>query len=117
MLLRVEGRRERDNWRLPNIEEPLNQAIQATIQEDKEKADGFLKAALLVVRQLPDLAVQDRRRVAEAIGKELEEIGASSHGAEPREVRSLSEIMMARAQPVASALQEAPLTVEEIISG
>jgi hypothetical protein len=70
-----------------------------------------------VVWQSPDLAVQDRRRVADAIRKELEEIGASAHGAEPGEVRSLSEIMMARAQSTASALQEPPLTVEEIISG
>jgi hypothetical protein len=117
MLLRVEGRRERDNWRLPNIEEPLNQAIQATIQGDTEKADGFLKAALLVVWQSPDLAVQDRRRVADAIRKELEEIGGGGLGAAAGEVRSLSEIMMARAQPVARALQEPPLSVEEIISG
>jgi len=115
LLFRIEGRSARDNWRMPNIEEPLNQAIQATIQDGPEKADGYKKAALLVIWQSPDLAVQDRRRVADAIEAELAEVAGQARGAVPAEVRSLEEIMKARAAPALH--RDAPeLTLDEILA-
>jgi len=65
---------KRERAGLPNIEEPLNQAIQATIQGEADKADGYKKAALLVIWQSPNLAVQDRRRVADAIEADLADV-------------------------------------------
>src|SRR5262249_27597280 len=32
MLFRIEGRKERDDWRLKNIEDPLNKAIEASLK-------------------------------------------------------------------------------------
>ena len=114
LLFRIEGRSARDNWRMPNIEEPLNQAIQATIQGETEKAEGYKKAALLVIWQSPDLAVQDRRRVADAIEAELADVAGQPHGAEGAPVRSLEEIMKARAVPLHD---DAPaLTLDEILA-
>lgn len=113
MLFRIEGRSERDNWRMANIEEPLNQAIQATIRGDEEGAKGCVTAALLVVWQSPDLAVRDRRRVADAIKAELEEVAGKPHGAVPEEVLSLNQIMEKHAKPVAEG--EPELTLAEIL--
>src|SRR5260370_27282749 len=83
MLLRIEGRNERDNWRMPNIEEPLNQAIRETLQGNADKAKEYKTAALLVIFQSPDLAVGDSRRVADAIEAELADIARPSHAATP----------------------------------
>ena len=117
LLFRIEGRSTRDNWRMPNIEEPLNQAIQATIEGDLAKAEGFKKAALLVIWQSRDLAVQDRRRVVDAIQAELLEVAGQGHGAVAAPVRSLEDIMKARAMPVAASahFEEPELTWEEIL--
>jgi len=116
MLLRIEGRSERDNWRMPNIEEPLNEAIAAAIQGEQDKADDFLKAALVVVWQSPDLAVHDRRRVADAIKAELAEIAQTGHGVTPGAVPTLEDIMRVRAMTVSQALSEPALTLEEIVN-
>jgi hypothetical protein len=115
MLFRIEGRKERDNWRMPNIEEPLSQAIRATVEGEAEKAKQYKTAALLVVWQSPDLAVQDRRRVAKAIEDELAEIAGQPRGALGVQLRSLEDIMNARAMPVAQALREPDLTATEIL--
>ena len=117
LLFRIEGRSARDNWRMPNIEEPLNQAIQATILGETDKADGYKKAALLVIWQSPDLAVQDRRRVADAIEAELADVAGQPLGAEPAEVRSLEEIMKVRGMPVREAVYSdaTELTLDEIL--
>jgi hypothetical protein len=115
MLFFIESRPDRDNWRMPNIEEPLNQAIQATIAGKADEADGFKKAALMVVWQSPDLAVQDRRRVADAIEAELKEIAGPRRGATAAGPRTLDEIMEARAMPIARALSQPPLTLAEIL--
>ena len=115
MLFRIEGRAERDNWRMANIEEPLNQAIQATVKGDDETAKGCLTAALLVIWQSPDLAVKDRRRVADAIKAELADVAGQPHGSVPAEVRTLPEIMQMRAMSVQQALAEPELSLAEIL--
>jgi hypothetical protein len=115
MLLRIEGRSERDNWRMPNIEEPLNQAIRETLQGNADKAKEYKTAALLVIFQSPDLAVGDRRRVADAIEAELAEIAGRGQGAVPYEPRSLGDIVKARAVPMAKAQNKPPLSFAEIM--
>jgi hypothetical protein len=111
LLLRIESRTERDDYRMANIVEPLNQAIQATLEGDAEKAKQYKTAALLVIWQSPDLAVADRRRVADAIMAELAAIADGGHGGAPAEMRTLDEIMKARA----SKAQGPELTFSEIV--
>ena len=100
---------------MANIEEPLNQAIQATVKGDDETAKGCLTAALLVIWQSPDLAVKDRRRVADAIKAELADVAGQPHGSVPAEVRTLPEIMQMRAMSVQQALAEPELSLAEIL--
>jgi hypothetical protein len=114
MLLRIEGRSERDNWRMRNIEEPLNQAIDATVRGEQEKAKQYLTATLAVIWQSPDLAVQDRRRVADAIKAELAVIAGEPLGAVNQERRSLEDIVKARVT-VAEARKAGALHFSDVL--
>jgi hypothetical protein len=115
MLLRVEGRSERDNWRMKNIEEPLNQAIEETLKRNFDKANEYKTAALLVIFQSPDLAVGDRRRVADAIEAELKEIAGGAQQLVGGKPRSLDDIMKARAPKAKAGGNLPPLTYAEIV--
>jgi hypothetical protein len=114
MLYRMEGRAERDDWRLKNIQEPLDKAIEALIQGEAEKADAFKRLALIAAMQSPDLAVHDRRRVVLAIKQELDQIGEMGLGAVGDKRRNLNQIFTARAMSRAQAEAEGELTFEEI---
>jgi len=116
MLFRIEGRSERDNWRMANIEEPLNQAIQATLQGQAETAKGYLTAALLIIWQSPDLAVKDRRRVADAIKAELAEVANQPNQAVASDLPTLDSIMLRHARSPNIAFHEPDLTLEEILA-
>jgi hypothetical protein len=114
MLFHIEGRTERDDWRLSNIQKPLEEAIAALIAGEKEKADALTKVALTAAMTSPDLAVQDRRRVALAIRDELKAIAGEGLGATGGEVRDLQGIVRARAKSRAIAAQLPELTFEEL---
>jgi hypothetical protein len=114
MLFRVEGRKERDDWLLKNIEEPMNKAIEAMTSGESEKADAFKRVALATALQSPDLALYDRRRVAQAIKDELSEIGALGLGAVGGESRGLADIVIARAMPMEVAAARGEMTFAEL---
>ena len=114
MLFYIEGRTERDDWRLSNIQTPLEEAIAATIAGEKEKADALRKTVLTAALTSPDLAVQDRRRVALAIKAELDAIAADGLGATGGEARDLDAVVRARGASRAIAAQLPPLTFEEL---
>ena len=114
MLYRIEGRAERDDWRLKNIQEPLDRAIEAMIQGETEKGNAFKRVALIAAMQSPDLAIHDRRRVALAIKQELDELGDLGLGAVAGEMRDLNQIFNARAITRNQAEAEGELTFEEL---
>ncbi len=114
MLFRVEGRPDRDDWRLKNIEEPMRKAVEAMMVGESEKAEAFRKVALATALQSPDLAVSDRRRVAQAIKDELAEIGAAGLGAVGGEVRSLADVIAARAISIEVAAAKGEMSFEEL---
>ena len=114
MLFYIEGRTERDDWRLSNIQAPLEEAIAALVAGEKEKADALRKVALTAALTSPDLAVQDRRRVALAIKAELDAIAAEGLGATGGEVRDLAGMLEARAVSRSTAAQLPELTFEEL---
>lgn len=114
MLFYIEGRTERDDWRLSNIQGPLEEAIAALVGGEKEKADALRKVALTAALTSPDLAVQDRRRVALAIKAELDAIAAEGLGATGGEVRDLTGMLKARGVSRSMAAQLPELTFEEL---
>jgi hypothetical protein len=114
MLFRIEGREQRDDWRLKNIQEPLDKAKEALIQNETEKAEAFKKIALVTAWQSPDLAAYDRRRVVQAIKEELDEIAREGFGALPPEERDLDAVMLRRAMPVEKAKALGKMRFEEL---
>lgn len=115
MLFLIEGRKERDDWRLKNIDEPMQQAISALLAGETDKAKALKTTALTMAYQSPDLAVRDRRRVVMAIEAELAEIGASGQGAVGDEMRDLGAVFKARAISAEEAIALGPLTWSEVM--
>ncbi len=116
MLFRIEGRQERDDWRLKNIVEPLHQAIMSLSQGETAKAAAYKAVALATAWQSPDLAVYDRRRVVDAIKEELAQIEGGGLGAVGDEVRDLNAIMAARAIPIEQSAALGELTADEVFA-
>jgi hypothetical protein len=114
LLLRVEGRAERDDWRLKDIQGPLDQAKAALIQGRTEEADAFKKATLAAAWLSPDLAVQDRSRVVRAIKAEWAQIEAEGLGAVADEALDLNAIMATRALAPALAANLGRVTAAEV---
>jgi hypothetical protein len=116
MLFRIEGRSERDDWRFPNIEQAMQQAIEAGLKGKTEDLKGYKLAATLAVWASPDLAPQDKRRVVDVVEQEIAAATGGGKGAVAGEIRSLDEAFKARAMPLAQALRQPPLTYEELLS-
>ena len=74
MLLRIETRKARDDWKsLSSINDPYMQAMDALDQVDDSgnprvaDADVFIRSAVVAVRHSPDLTDTDRNQVMRAI--------------------------------------------------
>lgn len=87
MLLRLEVRKDRDDWnQLTTIREPYDKAIQSLGQFDaagnprEVDADIYIKSAALAAIASPDLSGQDRVRVAKAIREQYNEYKAAVFG-------------------------------------
>jgi hypothetical protein len=116
LLLRVEGRSERDDWRLRDIDEPMREAIMALSQGDATRAAAYRTVALAAAWRSPDLAVRDRRRVVAAVKEELAAVEEAGFGAVGTGLRSLDEVMSARAMPPARAAALGELSAQEVFS-
>jgi hypothetical protein len=116
LLLRVEGRTERDDWRLPDIQNPLDQAIVAISEGDDTRADAYRTVALAAAWRSADLARLDRRRVVMAIKEELVDLSTDRRGVTGRAARNLTDLVKARAIPRARAAAEGELTVAEVFA-
>jgi hypothetical protein len=117
MLLRVEGRRERDDWRLKNIQDALDMATDALCEEppDEVRAAAYRTVALAATWKSPDLAKKDRRRVVQAIKAELAEIAdEGSNAVDVTGVRGLREIVLARAMSRDQSDALGDLTADEV---
>lgn len=115
MLFRIEGRKERDDWRLKNIQEPVDSAIQALLRRNQAEADAYALIALTAAYQSPDLAVPDRRRVVEAIKEELEQVQTSGLGIHGDEDTDLNHIMEKRANDLSRVIHMPPLSFDEAL--
>jgi hypothetical protein len=116
LLLRVEGRAERDDWRLKDIQDPLSMAGQALLEAPPNAvtADAYRTVALAAAWRSPDLAQLDRRRVVQAIRAELAGLADQSAGAVGGTTRTLGEIVSARAMGREQADALGELTADEV---
>lgn len=113
-LYRIEGRLERDDWRFPEIDQAINRSAQAYLNGHLEEALAEKNAALSAAISSPYLAIQDRRRVVKAIEAELSVYEAGGAGAVGGKIPGLDAIMASRAMDVQDAINEGPITYEEV---
>lgn len=115
MLYYVEGRVERDDWRLPAIQGPLDQALEAIVLGDGPKADAHKKAALIAALTCKELTPLDRQRVARAVKDELAAASAGP-GVTGQGIRDLEAIVKTHAPPMEQSLGGDMLSEDEILS-
>jgi hypothetical protein len=114
LLFRVEGRSERDDWRLKDIDDPLQESILAMSQGEEERAKAYRTVALAAAWQSPDLAARDRRRVVAAIKEELAAVEREGFGAVGDAARTLGDIVTSRRIPLTQAAALGELTADEV---
>ena len=116
MLFRIENREERDDWNsLTSIREPFDKAIEALLAGEEQRAESFLRTAITMALQSPDLTKADRRRVAQALKEEYNETQDLGLGAVPRELPNIKHAMQ-RATSVDEALALGEPTFEELFA-
>jgi len=118
MLFRIESRVDRDDWSsLSNISAPFGKALEALGSSEMEKAESFLRTAIVVALQSSDLTQADRTRVVKAIKEAFDQakkdIGLAAIKTEDL---SLDKVML-KAIDVDSALAEPKPSLEEMFAG
>jgi hypothetical protein len=117
MLFRIEGRAERDDWRLRNIDEPLKKARTAFLKGNTQEAQAYKLTALAAAFESPDIADLDRRRVVTAIKEELADMESGGQGATTSaEERDLDAIMKKRPITREEAAAMPKLRSEEVFA-
>lgn len=74
LLLRIECREERDDWRFPKLEELRKQAVQAYHLDRTEEFDNLRKLAIAEVFNSADLTEPDAYRVAAYLRRSFEKL-------------------------------------------
>jgi hypothetical protein len=99
MLLKIEGRDERDDWLLTSIDEPLKRAQAEVLKPGaltparEEELKGYRAAVIAAAYQSPDLTLNDRRRVIDAIKQILKDTEADRMGAIRGPTSTLAQII------------------------
>jgi len=74
MLLRLEVRPERDDWRQLNaIAEPFHEAVDALGEGQAEQAETHFRRAIVAAIKAPELTKVDRRRVVDLLNTDFKE--------------------------------------------
>jgi hypothetical protein len=75
LVLRIECRAERDDWKFPELDELIRQAAQAAVNGWDEPFDDARRAAISRAWTTPDLTHADRKRVAKLVAEEIDAVG------------------------------------------
>jgi len=114
MLLRIEARDERDDWRSPAIEDARRGAIDALRRGDEDGAKRYLGAAIAAVSGSDDFSLADQRRIFTALNQEWEDLAGLGLGAAGEAPPStLKELVERYPMSRAAAAALGPLTPEE----
>jgi hypothetical protein len=121
ILLRLEIRRERDDWdSLASISDPFSKAFEALKQVDANgdprlaDAEIYIRTAALAAVTSPDLTDKDRIRVARAIRDRYSAYKGAVFGA--RVLMTTETPSLAQVARESRALEATPLTVGELFS-
>lgn len=114
LVLRVECRRERDDWRLPELDALIRAAGEASIRGQKDTFAAQRTEAIARAWNSTDLAPGDRMRVALLVKQELDNLGTL--GIVPGPERSLESIAASQMVP-ADDPQLDDLTLAKLLAG
>jgi hypothetical protein len=96
LLFRIDGVKERADWRMKNIQNNINKARDSYRRRDVPSGDGFLNAALVEVDDSQELSYADKNRIEALIRNELEplrKIGLGAAGSDdPRKSYELDDL-------------------------
>ncbi|HZD38298.1 MAG TPA: hypothetical protein VE664_06630 [Actinomycetes bacterium] len=118
ILLRIEARGQRDNWRSPGVEEARGKAVDALLNGDKEAAQRYRGAALASVLRSHDFTEADKRRIAVAINREWDELAGYGLGFS-RDILPADLLALVDRYPMSQTAAAAlgPVTMEEAMAG
>lgn len=109
LLLKIEGRPDRDDFWLPELELLLSRAITALRHGDTSRAENYREDALSFVWDSPALTWVDRERVAAAATKRFDVVASARRGASAgRDPQSLRELVDQYGPGVDLVLAEGP---------
>jgi hypothetical protein len=107
LVLRIECRTERDDWRFPELEALIQAARTAALEGSTETFQRRRTEALVRTWNSPDLADADRKRVANLVGTMIDEVNRA--GAVPGPALSMeaaaSRWLLARDAPQLATLR------------
>lgn len=97
LVLRIECRADRDDWRFPELDRLIRAAGEAMIQGQPEVFRAHRTQAVVSAWNCTDLTPNDRKRVAKLVAEEIDAVGEL--GAVPGPQRSLDLIWPERLLP------------------
>jgi hypothetical protein len=112
LLLRIECRRERDNWRFPELDELIRAAGRAAIKGYDEAFRDSRTEAITRAWNSPDLTPADRTRVAVLVANEID--ATRKLGVEPTPDQSLATAAADRL-PAPDAPELRDLTLSDLL--
>jgi hypothetical protein len=114
LVVRVECRTERDDWRFPELDALIRAAGEAFIRDETETFTARRTDAIARAWNSADLTPVDRKRVALLVKDELD--GLSELGVVPGADRALDSIALERLSAADDARLNG-LTLKELLSG
>ena len=111
LVLRVEGRRDRDDWRSPDLDQAISAAAYARALGRRDEFERLRADALAKIFFSPDFTPVQRSQVAQAV---KEEHGSAAPGAAAAGELTVAAIVARRGLP--SRAQASGLTLSELLS-
>jgi hypothetical protein len=115
MLFRIDGMRERPDWRFPHFEQLRAKAISAHIEGNEQSFLGYRNTLLNDILTSPDLTDPDQIRGARALRDDFEALLAAGFGAVGDPELDLTAIVRQRAPSFEAARDTGTLTLEELL--
>jgi len=108
VLLKIEGRPDRDDFWLPELELFLSKAIAALRANDRSRAEDYQKDAIAAVWDSPALTWVDRDRVIASVRQRFAAVANSGLGAAGDREPSVRELVETYGPPVDLVLAQGP---------
>ena len=111
LVLRVEGRDTRDDWRSPDLDQAINAAAYARALGRKDEYERLRADALAKIFFSPDFTSAHRKQVAQAV---KEELGSAEAGAAAPGELTVAAIVARRGLPSGAGVSD--LTLSTLLS-